>query len=327
MIRITLRQLQIFVAVARTSSTTEAGKSLSLSQSATSAALNDIENLLDTQMFDRVGKRLVLNDNGRLLLPQAITLLEGAMDLERQFSDAQTTLFSQIRLGASSTIGNYILPGLIAGCRRMNHSNQGDAGERGTVLSMQMDIANSSKVAVSVANYEIDVGFIEGHCREPNLDVIPWLLDELLIVAAPTHPILQGMGKDKIDIDMLQRAQWLMRESSSGTRETVEYELLRYLNHINIGMEFGGAEAIMRATAEGLGISCLSRWVVADYLEAGKLVVLNTELPKLTRKFFIIRHKQKYLSENIRHFLNHCAGSEIFTVSRKPEPLSRQSLT
>ncbi len=307
--RITLRQLQIFVAVARTSSTTEAGKSLPLSQSATSAAINDIESLLNTQLFDRVGKRLVLNDNGRLLLPNALALIEGAIDLEQQFSTARTGMVSQLRLGASTTIGNYILPGLLAGCRREQF------GECEAAPSMRVDIANSSKIAEAVANYEIDAGFIEGHCHVPNLEVIPWIQDELLIVASPTHAIAR---KSKVDFDTLQQAQWLMRESGSGTRETVEYELLRHLSHLNIGMEFGGAEAIKRATSEGLGISCLSRWAVADYLETGQLIILETELPKLTRKFHIILHKQKYLSDNLKHFLNHCAGSEIFTSSLMP---------
>ena len=302
--RITLRQLQIFVAVARTSSTTEAGKSLPLSQSATSAAINDIESLLNTQLFDRVGKRLVLNDNGRLLLPNALALLEGAMDIEQQFTTVQNNMISQLRLGASTTIGNYVLPKLIASCRQVKHGRECEV-----TPAMLLSIANSPKTAQAVANYEIDAGFIEGHCHEPNLDVIPWLEDELLIVASPEHAIAK---KGKIDIDTLQRAHWLMREAGSGTRETVEYELLRHLSHLHIGMEFGGAEAIKRATAEGLGVSCLSRWSIADYLESGKLVVLETELPKLMRTFHIVLHRQKYLSENLKHFLNHCAGCELF---------------
>lgn len=317
--RITLRQLQIFVAVARTSSTTEAGKNLPLSQSATSAAINDIESLLNTQLFDRVGKRLVLNDNGRLLLPEALSLIERAMDLEQQFSETHASQPSQLRLGASTTIGNYVLPGLIAGCRQQKNMSECDI-----VPNMRVDIENSPKVAESVANYEIDAGFIEGQCKEQSLDVIPWLQDELLILASPFHPIA---GKGKVDLDTLQRAFWLMREPESGTRQTVEYELLRHLNHLNIGMEFGGTEALKRATAEGLGISCVSRWAVADYLASGQIVVLDTELPKLTRKFHIILHKQKYLSDNLKHFLNHCAGSDMFATSVKSAGISRLSLT
>lgn len=317
--RITLRQLQIFVAVARTSSTTEAGKHLPLSQSATSAAINDIESLLNTQLFDRVGKRLVLNDNGRLLLPNALSLIERAMDLEQQFSEAHANQPSQLRLGASTTIGNYILPGLISGCRKQQHFSECEVAP-----NMLLSIANSPRIAESVANYEIDAGFIEGQCKEQTLDVIPWLQDELLIVASPYHALA---GKGKVTLDSLQKAFWLMRESESGTRQTVEYELLRHLNHLNIGMEFGGTEALKRATLEGLGISCVSRWAVADYLASGQLVVLDTELPKLTRKFHIILHKQKYLSDNLKHFLNHCAGSEMFKTAVKTNGINRLSQT
>ena len=317
--RITLRQLQIFVAVARTSSTTEAGKTLPLSQSATSAAINDIEGLLNTQLFDRVGKRLVLNDNGRLLLPNALSLIERAMDLEQQFSEAQPSLPSQLRLGASTTIGNYVLPALISGCRKQSQFSECEA-----VPSMRLAIANTPKIAESVANYEIDAGFIEGQCHEQSLDVIPWLQDELLIVASRYHPVA---GKGKVSLDTLQKAHWLMRESESGTRQTVEYELLKHLSHLNIGMEFGGTEALKRATAEGLGISCVSRWAVADFLDSGQLVVLDTELPRLTRKFHIILHRQKYLSDNLKHFLNHCAGSEMFKTAVKSIGVNRLSQT
>src|SRR5579864_2555854 len=113
---LTLRQLQIFQEVAHTGSTSAAAAAISLSQSATSAAINELERLLALELFDRVGKRLQLNDNGRALLPQARTLLDGAQTIER-WSLERKSQIGTLRIGASTTIGNYLLPTILAAFR------------------------------------------------------------------------------------------------------------------------------------------------------------------------------------------------------------------
>src|SRR5271168_4312619 len=115
--RVTLRQLQIFHLVAQSGTTASAATALALSQSATSAAINELERLLELQLFDRVGKRLQLNDNGRALLPTALAVLDGARHIESSFASPEQPP-SDLRLFASTTIGNYILPALLAGLRR-----------------------------------------------------------------------------------------------------------------------------------------------------------------------------------------------------------------
>src|SRR5277367_5339904 len=107
--RLTLRQLQIFRAVALSGSTTAAADSVALSQSATSSALNELERVLQARLFDRVGKRLLLNDNGRALLPLALGVLDGADHIERAFAAGGVNLAAELRLHASTTVGNYIL--------------------------------------------------------------------------------------------------------------------------------------------------------------------------------------------------------------------------
>ena len=111
---ITLRQIEVFTEVLKSGSTTCASQQLALSQSAVSAALADLEGQLGVQLFDRVGKRLVLNEHGRLLYPRAVGLLEQAADIEQLFREDN----GAIRLYASSTIGNYLLPGMLAVWRR-----------------------------------------------------------------------------------------------------------------------------------------------------------------------------------------------------------------
>src|ERR1700761_7993900 len=118
--QLTLRQLEIFQAIASSGSTSEAAKRLPLSQSATSAALLELETTLNVRLFDRVGKRLLLNDSGRTLMPAALSLLDGVRTVEAAFSGAIGAI--NLKLFASPSIGNYLLPSLIAGFRAVNES-------------------------------------------------------------------------------------------------------------------------------------------------------------------------------------------------------------
>ncbi|MDO9273299.1 MAG: LysR family transcriptional regulator [Rugosibacter sp.] len=292
---LTLRQLQIFIAIGQTGGTTTAAKSISLSQSAVSAALSELENLLNTQLFDRVGKRLVLNDNGRLLMPQARLLLDGAQSIKSQFSASGEPASFLLKAGASTTIGNYVIPALIARFR-----------ESVSAARVEIHIGNTSEIAAEVANFKVDIGFIEGPCHEPGLNVIPWLVDELVIVSSPNHSLARQQLSRKITLKDLRKTEWLLREPGSGTRETVEQVLLPYLHHLNEGMVFGNAEAIKHAVAQNMGLSCLSRCVVTDMLASKHLVVLNTPLPQLSRRFYLVYHKKKFLSTGLERFIHYC---------------------
>lgn len=290
--RLSLRQLHIFCAIAQHGSTTHAAVAVSLSQSATSAALNELESTLDTRLFDRVGKRLVLNDNGKALLPQARRMLENAQQIENSFlGDGE--LKTRLRVGCSTTIGNYILPLIL-----------GELRQSAPQLRVDVDMANSMAIARKVADFEIDMGLIEGPCHLPELSAEPWLVDELLIVAGHRHVLAQ---KQQVTLDDLRSAEWLLREPGSGTREEVEQLLLRHLHDLAETRQIGSSEAIKHTLAQGIGISCLSRWVVADLLASKALVELSHELPVLTRRFFIIRHRDKFISPGLRRFWESCS--------------------
>lgn len=294
--RLTIRQLQIFLAVAGSGSTTAAAEQVALSQSATSAALNELENLLDCRLFDRVGKRLMLNDNGRVLLPQAGQVVDAARTIEQQFLMPGMAQGGDLQIGSSTTIGSYLLPSLIASYRQQ-HSE----------LQVRVTIANTADIVAAVVNFEVDVGLIEGPCHAPELQVEPWMVDELLIVCSPEHPITRGASGDKkATMAQLRDAEWLLREPGSGTREAVEQALLPHLHHLRQSCEFGNSEAIKHATAAGLGISCLSHAVVADFLQSGRLLALKTSLPRLQRHFYLIHSKHKVLSLRLMQFLAYC---------------------
>ncbi len=303
--RLTLRQLLIFTAVADTGSTTAAGERVALSQSATSGALNELESLLGAQLFDRIGKRLLLNDNGRALLPQARSLLGGAQKIESQFGLGSTgaataPLVTRLRVGASTTIGNYVLPALIAGYSRTWPG-----------AAVDVVIGNTRDIAAAVTRLEVDIGLIEGPCHEAELRVTPWLQDELVIVAAPTHALVQEGVQARVPLKALRQARWLLREPGSGTREAVEHVLLPHLHHLDGDMQPGSTEAIKQATAEGLGLACLSLCAVQDLVTLGRLVVLRTTLPRLTRRFYLVHHQKKRLSGNLQRLVAHCERLEM----------------
>ncbi|CAN5884569.1 LysR family transcriptional regulator [soil metagenome] len=299
-IRLSLRQLQIFLAVADCGSTATAAAAVALSQSATSAALNELENVLSTQLFDRVGKRLLLNDNGRLLMPQARQMLDAAASIEQQFSAQDASLAVGLRLGASTTIGIYHLPHILAGFSGATSQP-----------NPHVFIANTLEVATAVANFSVDIGFIEGPCHEPGLQLEPWIQDELIIVCAPGHALAQASTgcentPGKVSSKALRDAGWLLREAGSGTREAVEHALLPHLHLLQRAAELSNSEAIKHAAAAGLGLACLSRVAVADMLALGSLVELATELPELHRHFYLIYSKHKHLSARLAYFMQFC---------------------
>jgi DNA-binding transcriptional LysR family regulator len=297
--RITLRQLAIFVAVADAGSTAAAGLRVALSQSATSAALNELEGVLDARLFDRVGTRLVLNDTGRALLPQARAVLDGAAGIEREFgigaAAGASGMTAPLRVGASTTIGNYLLPTMIASYRR---------AWPGAHVDVQ--IGNTGEVAAAVARLEVDVGLIEGPCHEADVQALPWREEELVIVCAPGHPALRGGRGQRVGVDTLREVPWLLREPGSGTREAVEHALLPHLHQLTEGMHFGGTEAIKQAAVEGLGFTCLSLFAVQDLVTLGRLVRVETTLPRLSRRFSLIQHRRKQVSKSLARFIAHC---------------------
>jgi len=257
-----------------------------------------LERGLGARFFDRVGKRLLLNDNGRALLPMALAVLDGAQNLEAAFLSNTQARAVELHLFASTTIGNYILPALLARFR-----------ERVPAARLELQIGNTLDVVNAVRDFETDLGFIEGPSHAKDVIVVPWLEDELLIVASPSHPLAKAAKQRKLKVKQLAAAQWLLREVGSGTRETVDQALLPHLLNIPASMTLGSSEAIKNSVAEGLGISCLSRSVVRDLVAANRLSVLATALPRLTRRFLMIHHERKVLSDPLRKFMAHCRES------------------
>ena len=304
--RLSLRQLQIFVAIAECQTTTAAADAIALSQSAVSGALGELETSLDAKVFDRIGRRLLLNDVGRALLPDARAVLAGVNDIEDRFGSVprQGRQAVRLRLAASTSIGNYLLPRLLA-------QFCGDALD----AEIELRIGNTSEVGAILARFEADLGFIEGPAHDNALTVLPWLRDQLVVVCAPDHVLARIARQKPVSLAELRQAPWLLREAGSGTREVVEQMLVPQLYQLRCSMRFGSNEAIKQAAASGLGISCLSLAVVSDLIELGRLVILDTALTGLERSLYLVHHSKKVFSSAMREFFEFCVALESSTPS------------
>jgi DNA-binding transcriptional LysR family regulator len=288
--RYTFRQLEVFLAVARLENVSQAADRLAMSQSAASGALRDLESQFGIRLFDRVGKRLQLNDLGRALQPRAEALLEQARELELGFERHEE--LGRLEVGATLTIGNYLAVGLLA--RFM--------GEHpGARISLQ--VANTERIAAAVAAFELDVGLIEGELHDPELEVTTWRKDELVVFCAPGHPLAR---RGSLTDDDLRAATWILREPGSGTRQTFDRAMHGLLPALHVLLELQHTEAIKRAVEAGLGLGCLSRITLEDAFAAGTLVPLAVPLRDFSRNFYFILHREKYRSPGLERWLALC---------------------
>jgi DNA-binding transcriptional LysR family regulator len=289
--RLTIAQLEVFAAIARGGSVRAAAGHVARSQSAASSALAELETALGVQLFDRVGRRLMLNENGRSLLPRAAGIVEQALEAESLFKEAHA---APLRLAASYTVGEYLLPDLIVQWKRLNPHGQ-----------VRLHICNTQDVFDAVASFGVDVGFIEGEHTHPDLLVRRWRTDELVVVASPTHPL----ARERVTPALLEQASWILREPGSGTRDASDRWLVPNLPQVDVGLELGSNEAVKRAVASGLGLGCLSRHAVSEAVANGWLVELKTPLPKMRRTLAVVVHRSKRLGSGARAFLDHCLRS------------------
>jgi DNA-binding transcriptional LysR family regulator len=285
--RITLRQLEIFRAVCQERTATAAARRIGLSQAATSQAMAELENLLERKLFDRHGRRLLLNAAGRQLLPAAADILDRVLDIEGAAQHRPV----RIRLCASLTAGNYMLPPHIARFARLHPDYQ-----------FHVALGNTEQVVESLLRFESDAGWIEGLLQHPDLTAFPWREDELMIVAPRSHPLAGRRASP----DDLNAALWVLREQGSGTRAVFEGAMAGRFQPVRPPLELGGIEAIKNAVLAGAGVACISRAAVAAELQAGTLRRIRTPWLDLRRRITVLLHREKYLDAGLRRFLLEC---------------------
>lgn len=286
-IKINLKQLQLFIAVAEHDNLTLGAKAVFLSQPAASSALAELETQLGVPLFDRRGKRLVLNDNGTKLYPKAIELIDRSHHIETLFRHQDTSPTGHLRIGASSTLGNYVMPNLIA---RFNTAYPH--------ITLTLKIANSETIMRDLEKFQLDIGFIESECHSKTLDIEPWGMDELIVFTAKHHPLAQQKSLSRHE---LEAAEWVLREPGSGTREALE----KYFYPKHIRLEVGSTQAIQKIVAASQLLGCASRHTLTGKLEQHGLVALNIPSWSLKRHFYRLIHCERYHTALIEHFLQY----------------------
>ncbi|WP_062270291.1 LysR family transcriptional regulator [Endozoicomonas arenosclerae] len=286
---ITLKQLKAFRAVASLGQVRLAAQQLNLSQPATSMAIAELENQLGCQLFDRTGNKLLINHQGELLMPLASELLDRTSEIETLFRDLQNTESGHLRIGASTTIGNYLLPDTLA-----------QVSADFPNISFNMDIRNTENIISRVASFDLDIGCVEGPCQHEDINVIPWQEDELLVICGPNHPLAK---EQEVTPEQLNGQSWILREQGSGTRNIFDQHLGHKLSGLSVKMELNQAEAIKKLVQYDQGISCLSRICVSHELELGELVSVKVTGVTLKRSLSLLLHKKKYQSHIIQLML------------------------
>ena len=291
---ITLRQLEIFIAVAETAQVTKASKKLFVTQSAVSMALAELENQLGGSLFDRHGRSLLLNARGRYLLPLAKDITCQVSSIETIMSERNDTLEGRIDVVASTTLGNYILPYLVGAFKRVHPR-----------AHVNLLVYNTRYAEKLVLDSQVDIGYVEGPLlTNKDLQVRPWFQDELVILCGPTDPLAHN---DVFDVSCdIKDKRWIVREKGSGTDAIFREKMRDHLDDINVVMEMGHPEAIKRAVESGAGIACLSSLSVCRETENGWIKSLKVKGLDMKRQLQIIVRKDKEISDLLAEFLSFC---------------------
>ncbi len=289
--RVTLRQLLVFDAIARAGSVSRAAEEIGLTQSSASASLQDLETSLGVELFTRSRRRLVLNENGRRLHPKARSMLTQAVDLES--SAVGGALQGTLRVGAGSAIGGYVLPRICSAFLTLHPQ-----------VRIDLMVLPSRQVLDGLASIQLDVGVVEFPINRPRMNITPWLTDSLIIVAAKGHHLA---AKRSIRIPELQEETWFLQKTDSSVRVMFTTAILKQLGALKIGLETGSLPALKRAVASGTGIGCLSKHVVERELLSGELVELKVRGFAIQRQFMIATSKEIYQGQLQNEFVKFAA--------------------
>jgi DNA-binding transcriptional LysR family regulator len=288
MINISPRQLDVFVQIARLGSVRAAAEALHLTQPAASMALAEMERQLDAPVFARERGRLRLNTRGKELLPLAQELLERYAEFGRLVRGETSAWAGELRIGASNTVGNYLVGALL-----------GDFVRAHPQVAIRLRVANTDAIAAALLAHELDVGCVEGPVAHPSLEMEAWRDDRLVVCASPDHPLSR---KRQLQPEDFAGARWVLREPGSATRATSE-RVLAQLPPGETALELDQIEAIKQAVVAGLGIACLPEVAVTDTVAAGRLKALRTPFLDLRRKLFLLTHREKYRGAMLDAFL------------------------
>jgi LysR family transcriptional regulator, low CO2-responsive transcriptional regulator len=287
-----LRHLAVFHAVAKTRGVNAAAPLLHTSQPAISRELRTLEERLRTPLFDRLPRGMRLTEAGELLLGYAERIFALDLAAERAMHEMANLDSGQLAIGASNTVGTYLLPALLGRFR-----------ERYPGISLSLEVTNTEQVVRGVQDMRFSLGFIEGSIADEAFALKEFQRDRIVAVVAPGHP-LAGVGKPSLRL--LAESAAILREPGSGTREIVQEAFSRRGLTLRCGLEIGSSEALKRAALAGGGIGWISELCVEDELRTRRLIALPTPQLDLVRPLYWVRLRDRALSRSASAFLEFC---------------------
>src|SRR5215813_3344399 len=284
-----VRDLEVFLSVAKHLNYTRAGDEVHLSQPSVSVRVRQLEAELDVQLFEQLGKKVALTNAGLLLVPYARRVMAAVEDARHAIQDLQGLQHGSLRIGASTTPGMYIIPKIIARFKESYPS-----------IDIHLVIKNTREIEAGVIRNVFDIVFVRGHLAGDEVDVPPWMTDELVLIVPPTHALAK---KKTIRKEDLGRERFILRESGSATRATIIDHLQKSELQLRTIMEMENPESLKKAVQSGLGVAFISKFAIESELKAGLLVTVRIHGLRINRQLKIVHRKDKHVSHAAKKFI------------------------
>lgn len=266
-----------------------------MSQSAVSQAIAELENHYDVRLFDRLSRKLYLTQAGQKLLSYARHIIRMNAEVENNMKALHEN--GSVRIGASVTVGSCVLPKLVSYFMKENPQTDIEVFED-----------NTEKIEKRILHDSIDIGLVEGEITSPDVFSRAFMDDELVLICSAGHRFASAFS---IDPKELEQEEFIIREKGSGTRKTFEDRMAA--NHLSWKAIWtcNNADTIKMAVSEGLGVSVISRRAVVNEVASGLLYQAAIKGIQFNRQFKIIYHKNKYLTESMKQFIDLCVTKSV----------------
>jgi len=287
---VTLRQLRTFKTVADLNSFSLAAQRLKLSQPSVSYQVKELEETLGLPLLDRLGKRVQLTEAGTLLYGYARRMLDVLDEATVAIEEIRGIKRGSLRVGASTTVGIYLLPAALGAFKKLHP---------GLVISLE--IGTRTRVQEQVLRNELDLAVVGPASKDPELAIIPFLSDELVVVAPAGHPLESSRS---LGLKELADQPFIMREVASGSRLSFEKAARKAGARLKVAMELGSNGAIKHAVESGLGLAVISRYACALEFSSGRLVELDVRGFPIRRDWHIVHLRRRRLPASVRSFID-----------------------
>lgn len=291
----TLRHMMIFRTVCETEyNTTRAAEALHMTQPAVSLAIKELEQYYGLRLFDRIGRRLRITDAGKLFLQYATHISELFNDMETGLRDWGTK--GILRVGASITIGSQFLPGYVKAFSNLCPG-----------IDVRAIVEQGERLEKKLLENELDCALTEGIVHDTNIVSEAYMEDHLSIICAADKGWQQGQS---ISMEEFQKQRFLLREPGSGTREVFDRTIAQAGLSITPIWEAMSTTALVNAVINGLGIAVLPHRMILPALRQGLIITVKVQELQFRRNFYITYHKNKFLTEAAKAFMELCRNYE-----------------